>query len=230
MESKNFNKHLLITIATLLFVVFIFEFGNLDIVIQNHFYNIQTQKWLLSKDEPIAKFIFYDGIKKLLILFLVSIFFCLIFLRKKIIIQKYKQGLIIVLCSGILVPAIIGALKAATNIPCPRNIVQYGGDHPHIKVFEKYSQDFKQSKRMKCWPAGHASGGFALLSLFFLFKSRKNKKFSILFALTIGWIMGIHKMLIGDHFLSHTIVTMIVAWLIILIIAKFFTSLQKKLK
>jgi len=75
--------------------------------------------------------------------------------------------------------------------------------------------------KIKCWPAGHASGGFALLSLFFLFKSRKNKKIAIITALSVGWAMGLYKMVIGDHFLSHTIITMMLAWLIVLIIAKF---------
>lgn len=37
--------------------------------------------------------------------------------------------------------------------------------------------------------------------------------------------MGLYKMLIGDHFLSHTLVTMTLAWLIILILAKI---LQRK--
>jgi len=34
----------------------------------------------------------------------------------------------------------------------------------------------------------------------------------------IGWSMGTYKMLIGDHFLSHTTITMILAWLLILMI------------
>ena len=36
----------------------------------------------------------------------------------------------------------------------------------------------------------------------------------------IGWSMGTYKMLIGDHFLSHTVITMILAWLLILVIAQ----------
>jgi membrane-associated PAP2 superfamily phosphatase len=32
--------------------------------------------------------------------------------------------------------------------------------------------------------------------------------------------MGGYKMIIGDHFLSHTVITMIFAWLIILIIVR----------
>ena len=39
--------------------------------------------------------------------------------------------------------------------------------------------------------------------------------------------MGTYKMLLGDHFLSHTIITMLMAWLTILIIVKF---VQNKIK
>lgn len=39
-------------------------------------------------------------------------------------------------------------------------------------------------------------------------------------AMVIGWSMGSYKMLIGDHFLSHTVITMILAWLLILLIVK----------
>jgi membrane-associated PAP2 superfamily phosphatase len=36
--------------------------------------------------------------------------------------------------------------------------------------------------------------------------------------MVLGWSTASYKMLIGDHFLSHTVVTMILAWLIILLI------------
>jgi membrane-associated PAP2 superfamily phosphatase len=76
--------------------------------------------------------------------------------------------------------------------------------------------------------AGHASGGFALLSLFFLFKTARKSIGVVLFALTIGWSMGLYKMAIGDHFLSHTIITMLIAWLIILIVYKSTNYFFKK--
>ncbi|HBY85604.1 MAG TPA: PAP2 family protein, partial [Colwellia sp.] len=33
-----------------------------------------------------------------------------------------------------------------------------------------------------------------------------------------GWVMGGYKMAIGDHFLSHTLTTMTLSWLIICLI------------
>lgn len=82
------------------------------------------------------------------------------------------------------------------------------------------SLNFVQTENIRCYHAGHASGGFALISLVFLFKSKRNKVIAAVSALAIGWSMGLYKMLIGDHFLSHTIVTMLLAWLTILIVVK----------
>ena len=191
-------------------------------------YNFNTKNCLINKDEPLLKFFFYDGIKNLLILCAVAIFFSLIFLRKKELIQEYKKGLIIVLLAAIFVPVIIGSLKTISNTPCPCNIVSFNGTYPDTKVFDSYPKDFIQTSKVKCWPAGHASGGFALMALFFLFKTPKNQKRALIGALVIAWGMGTYKMLLGDHFLSHSIITMIMAWLIILIIVKLTQFKQRQ--
>ena len=75
---KNLNKHIIITAILLIAVIAFFQFTNLDIFIQSFFYNFNTKNWLINKDEPLLKFFFYDGIKNLLILCAVAIFFSLI--------------------------------------------------------------------------------------------------------------------------------------------------------
>jgi membrane-associated PAP2 superfamily phosphatase len=225
---KNLNKQILLTAIILIAVLALFQFSNIDILVQNFFYNFETKSWIIDKDEPILKFFLYDGLKNALIIIAVAILFSLIFFRKKALIQEYKKGLIIVLLSAILVPSIIGSLKAITNTPCPCNIVDFNGTYPDIKVFDSYPKDFVQTSKAKCWPGGHASGGFALMALFFLFKTPINKKRALIAGLVVGWSMGTYKMLLGDHFLSHTIITMIIAWLTILIIVKLTQFKQRQ--
>jgi membrane-associated PAP2 superfamily phosphatase len=226
--QKNLTKQIIITVMLLIAVIALFQFSDLDIFIQNFFYNFELKVWLIDKDEPILKFFLYDGMKIFLILIAVAILFSLVFLRKKRLIQEYKKGLIIVLLSAIFVPLMIGSLKAISNTPCPCNIVNFNGVYPDIKVFDSYPKDFIQPSKAKCWPAGHASGGFALMALFFLFKTPKNQKRALIGALIVGWSMGSYKMLLGDHFLSHTLITMIMAWLIILIIVKLTQFKQRQ--
>ena len=225
--QENLNKQITITTILLVTVIAFFQFSNLDIFVQNFFYNFESKVWLIDKDEPILKFFLYDGMKVFLILIAVAILFSLVFLRKKKLIQEYKKGLIIVLLSAIFIPLMIGSLKAISNTPCPCNIVNFNGVYPDIKVFDSYPKDFVQPSKAKCWPAGHASGGFALMALFFLFKTPINQKKALIGALIVGWSMGTYKMLLGDHFLSHTIITMLLAWLIILLIVKFTQFKQK---
>ncbi len=218
------NRQIFLTITALVITLLFFEYTNTDIALQNYFYDFNTHTWLIDRNEPILKFIFYKGIKNLLIIFAVCILFSLIFLRKKKIIKEYQKGLILIVLAAIFIPLTIGALKSATNTPCPKNIEHFGGTYPDIKVLDTYPKDFKQKKRIKCWPAGHASGGFALFSLFFLFKDKKNRKKALAIALAVGWSMSLYKMFIGDHFLSHSLVTMEIAWLIVLLLEKYLKS------
>jgi len=216
----SINRQIIVTATLLIFTIIFFGVSNIDLMVQDNFFDSSTHKWVLDRDLEPYKFIFYDGIKKLLILFAVLMLLSLVFLRKNRTVIAYKKGLLIVVLSAIFVPLIVGGLKKATNMPCPKNEIHYGGVYPSTKVWEHYPKEFEQPSKIRCFPAGHASGGFALLSLFFLFKRRRNRGLALGVALTVGWSMGLYKMLIGDHFLSHTVITMILAWLIVLVLRK----------
>lgn len=229
MENK---KQILLTIVLLISSIIFFSYSEIDMVIQDKLFDTQTQTWLLDKDLQPYKFIFYDGIKKLLIIIAISFLIALIFFRDKEIIYSRKKAILTIILSAILVPLIVGGLKRYTNMPCPKNEIHYGGKYIKTKVWEKYPPKYKAMKKIKCWPAGHASGGFALLSLVFLFNLRRAKIITIISTLGIAWSMGIYKMLIGDHFFSHTVITMLIAWLIIItvnqIIIKYINFNTKK--
>ena len=207
-------KQIILTFIILVSTIILFSYTNFDENIQNYFYNFETHKWILDKNLQPYQFIFYKGIK--IVLIFIAILFLIAYFIPKF--HNYKKEILVIVLSSIFIPLIIGFLKKETNMPCPKNRIEYGGIYPKTKVWQHYPKDFKVSKKIKCWPAGHASGGFALMSLFVLFKKRKTKILVLIFGIIIGWVMGIYKMLIGDHFFSHTLITMEIAWLIILII------------
>lgn len=217
MES---TRNIVITAVVLMLAVLFFGLSGTDIWVQSHFYNPITHRWIVDDQNTILSFIFYDGIKRLLIMIAVILLVITIVIWKRPFFASYKRGMVIVLLSSILIPIVVGSLKALTNMPCPKHIETFGGTYPHTCVWEQYNQQECHLEKQKCWPAGHASGGFALLSLIFLMHRRRNKMIAGSMAMMIGWSMGSYKMLIGDHFLSHTVITMIVAWLLILMIAR----------
>lgn len=215
------DKAIILSSFILISAIYLFGITEVDLSVQDLFYNFTTHQWILPWSQEPYKFIFYDGIKKLLILFAIVLLVMLVSFRRKSFLDGYKKGLLVVVLSAIFVPALSSGLKKYTNMPCPRDEVRYGGVYPRTAVWETYTQEFTLThKRTKCWPAGHASGGFALMSLFFLFHKKRNRYIALSGAVIIGWAMGGYKMIIGDHFLSHTVITMIFAWLIILIIVR----------
>ncbi len=207
--------------------IILFEYSPIDMWLQNFLYDFESATWLWDRDEKISKFLFYDGIKILIVVFFLVMLISAVCFRTSLCVQNHREGLAIVILSILLIPLLVGSLKAITNMPCPKNLKHYGGSYPTVSLLKPYPENFHQTKQIKCYPAGHASGGFALLSLVFLFKKKKHKVLAVSVALSVGWVMGAYKMIIGDHFLGHTMVTMLLSWFITLLIAKTVTTYSK---
>lgn len=212
------TRSLLLIILVIVSTLILFETYAVDLWLQDLFFDFKQQVWLVDRQNAVLKFIFYDGIKIAYLIALLGLSIALIFFRSHKTIKHYKVGLSIVLASMICVPTTIASLKAFTNTPCPKHLQHYGGEYPYVTVLTAYPESFKREGSVRCFPAGHASAGFALMSLYFLFNQPAIRKTALTSAIGLGWITGGYKMLIGDHFLSHTLMSMEIAWLIIILI------------
>lgn len=218
------TKQIAFTAILIVFTILLFHWVHIDLWVQDLFYDANLKQWIVDRDQQLPKLILYDGIKRLFVISILLLIAAVAIFKNNRIIKDYRQGLIIVLLSCLFVPLVVGGLKAVTNTPCPKDIIHFNGNLPYVGVLDSYPAGTKPAEEQRCYPAAHASGGFALLSVFFLFKTRKNKIIATSLAMTTGWTIGLYKMLIGDHFLSHTIVSMLLAWWIILIIAGIIQS------
>ena len=219
-ESTDF--WLISCTAGLICTLLLFHYTRLDLTIQQHFYDAASGAWVWDRDEPVTKLIFYDGIKRILVSLAVSILVALVIDRFRPVLGSFRRPLTIVLLSLIIVPGTVGILKANTNTPCPRDISSFGSELPYVGVLDAWPEGTKPAELQRCYPAGHASGGFALLALVLLGRSRYQRLGLALTALTIGWSMGLYKTVIGDHFFSHTLITMFLAIIIISCLNRFY--------
>ena len=208
-------------IATILF----FEITSADVVVQRWFFDAEIDSWIIDRDQPWLRFILYDGVKKLyfgIVIILAALIFSSSLARFGLPMSSAKsfdqQTLKVILVSLVLIPLFVNGLKAVTNVPCPKDLALFGGNYPHVTLFRGYPNDFHQLDRIRCYPAGHASGGFALMALGFLGKTRKAQTTIASTACVLGWLVGFYKMGIGDHFLGHTAVTMLIAMIVILLV------------
>jgi membrane-associated PAP2 superfamily phosphatase len=197
----------------------------LDLRVQDLLYNMETGSWMVDRKAPVPRLFFYSGIKGAIIAFGVAVFgrYLLSFAkgqRRRHGMVALRQKCLMVILSVTLVPTTIATLKATTNMYCPSQIDRYGGDKPYVKLFDAYPEDCRRCDSGRCFPAGHASGGFSLLVLCHVFRKKRHKMAGLGVGLILGWLMGGYQMMKGAHFLSHTVVTMITAWILILCIVE----------
>ncbi|MDF2367975.1 phosphatase PAP2 family protein [Sneathiella sp.] len=209
----NIGRQLIYSALLLVIVLIVFEATHLDFYLSNYFFD--GKAWVINANEPTLRFLFYNLPRWLLIAYASSVLllFILSFILKAFAKFRTRKQLFIILCA-ILVPLTVGVGKKITNVYCPYQLEEYGGTKPYVHPF----QDSHLGNGGKCFPAGHASAGFALLLFIPLVRSKKQKLLALAGALTAGWVMGGYQMLNGRHFLSHTIVTMLLSWIIVCIL------------
>ena len=190
-----------------------------DVLLQEHFFDRANNRWLIYPAlHKKLSFIFYSGLKNVLI---ATAVFCLIRLLYSIKHQNLRAGnqpYLIMLLSIIFVPLIVASAKYFTNVYCPYQLNIYNGLYPFVRILENYPADFTQPKPGRCFPAGHATAGFAFMALYYCFKSQKNRILGLCLGLTLGWSAAIYQMYRGQHFLSHSVFSMISAFMVIMII------------
>lgn len=193
----------------------LFELTDLDLRLQDRCYDFATGAWRIDAAAPLGRWLCYDGPKALLIALAVGLLSVLLGpVRWRDRLGWTRRGIGIALLTLVTVPVLVGAGKRVSNVFCPSEIRRYGGDMPYAKTFASYSADDRPTRQGHGFPAGHASGGYALFGLVWLRESVRWRRGVILLALAAGGWMGGYQMLKGAHYLSHTITTLLLAWLI----------------
>ena len=162
-------KNILFSAVALALTIMVTELGSIDLWFQQHLFIALENHWLWQSADPLLRLLFSSGPKVLLILFACALLLILLFRHRLPCLDHYRKGMLIVVFSMIAVPLVVGGLKTATNIACPKNLTIFGGSIPYSKLFENYPGN-KAITNQRCFPAAHASAGISLLS-FFLFGS-----------------------------------------------------------
>lgn len=106
----------------------------------------------------------------------------------------------------------ISTLKSFSHTSCPWDMTEFGGVARYTSHWTHWLQPDGGSGR--CFPAGHASAGFALVGGYFVFSPQQPllARRWLLGALAAGLLLGVGQQLRGAHFMSHTLWTGWACW------------------
>lgn len=196
------------------------HYSGLDLKFQSLFYDQQIKRWFIDSQNIEIKFIFYKFPKICIVTYgiILIIKSCDLALKKEN--YNLQKKLLFLILALIITPLTVAILKHYSPVVCPSRLEVFGGDQIHISPLDIFKDNIFLNGSGKCFPAGHASGGYALISLFFAMTNKKYKNLSLVFSLLLGSIMGLYQIAKGTHYLSDTLTTLTIAILTSLILKK----------
>ena len=191
------------------------EATDLDRIVENCFYDPMTGGFPLRHD-PFLEVVLHYWTKYLvaLVASLALAGFLLSFAVA--VLRKHRRILLYIGLSIALSTAAVTLLKLVSSRYCPWDLIDYGGLFPYTNLLERSAPATKPGH---CFPAGHASTGFALLAFYFAGCALRKPwlaRAGLTAGLSGGLVLGFGRMLQGAHFLTHVLWSGIVCWLVIL--------------
>jgi membrane-associated PAP2 superfamily phosphatase len=205
------KSHLILPLIVLAGLLFCLELTQLDVWIASHFYNKETQQWPYRQSWLTQTILHKGGRYFVYAIGIGLLFFCLASCRPKSAFYDYRRHLVFLLSASLAGPLFITYLKSNTHIYCPWDLAIFGGNKPHIKLFDTIGDDLSVGH---CFPAGHSALGFTFVSLHFFFLMIKPdyKYYGLSVGLVTGLIFGIDQEIRGAHFFSHDIFALAICW------------------
>jgi len=214
------------TISFALFMLLVYPASDLDFQLSNLFFDMQQQRFTL-RGQPILADWLHTGIKWVMVgVALTSLAFAIL-AHWLVKLKPYQTTLFWIFIGMVLSTSAVAILKHYSMHGCPWDLTMYGGDLPFFELFQDPPAGAKAGG---CFPAGHASGGFALMAFYLAFRQSHTRFAGIMLwlGLLMGLGMGVVQVMRGAHFLSHVLWSGWVVWITLLILYGLWTPKIKK--
>lgn len=117
-----------------------------------------------------------------------------------------------------LAPVTVVLGKAMSPLSCPWDIDEFGGLVAYRHLVDWHAA---ASSAGHCFPAGHASTGFALMAFYFIayaMHKPRAARCALGFGVFAGVLLGAGRVLQGAHFASHVLWSGVVCWSVMVLL------------
>ena len=211
-DGVNFYRnHLLLPLAAALAASVLLMVLHGDFWLADHLFALQGHAWKL-KSHLVTETIIHVGGKRLSLVAWLLVLAAAIGSCFGSRFVRWRRPLAYLALTTGLASLLVSGLKATSGMDCPWDLLRYGGDRAFIGWFDWRPESMPAGR---CFPAGHSSGGYAWVTLYFFFLVARPRLrwVGLTLALVVGTTFGISQQLRGAHFLSHDMWTLTICWL-----------------
>lgn len=213
---RGWLKHLLPVSVFAILMLAVYPQTQLDRLLTDLFFDAQQQVFPLKHHAFLSHWM-HLGLKWFMVVIALG---CLLLSAASCRYPKlrmYGRLFLWVFVGMVAATAAVAILKHFSPHGCPWALGLYGGDLPMLELFAVVPPGVEPGR---CFPAGHPSGGFALMAFYFAFMD-SNPRFAsgmLWLGLAAGLVMGMVQIMRGAHFLSHVLWSGWVVWVTLLIL------------
>lgn len=201
--------HGLLPLVVAIGLLWVMESSGLDLWLADRWFAMEGGEWSLKSHWLTSDLIHHYGKQMVIAIAMVLPVLLLVSFRIKRL-RPWRRPVGYLLTCMLVLPGFIAGLKRFSTVPCPWSLERYGGVMEYRHSLE-YALAYGAGGN--CFPAGHASGGFVLIALYFATFGRVQRSWPLLLpGLFIGWVFALGQQARGAHFLSHDLWTLSVCW------------------
>jgi len=121
----------------------------------------------------------------------------------------------------------VSVLKHASQTSCPWDLQEFGGVARYVS---HWSWGVNDGGPGGCFPAGHASAAFAYVGGYFVLRRVSSRAAAIWLGVSVvaGFVLGASQQLRGAHYMSHTLWTAWVCWVVGFVIEAAVTRFKSR--
>jgi membrane-associated PAP2 superfamily phosphatase len=207
--ARFWTLHLVLPLVAAVSILTLLEFTHIDLFLADHWYALEGGEWAWRNSWIAYDLIHHHGKQLIITVGVVVISLALLSFRIQRL-RRWRQPLFyIFICMSVL-PALIAFSKRFSPVPCPWDLERYGGELVYQRTFDYV---LGANELGHCFPAGHASGGFALIAIYFAaLPFARRPAWFLLPGLVVGTVFALGQQARGAHFVSHDLWSLSLVW------------------
>lgn len=184
--------------------------GQFDLRLAEHWYSLQGGSWAL-RHQPIAELWLHQGGRMASVLaWLMVLGGALLAARRD---ARWQRPLRYLAAAVLLSVSLVALAKHTLVSDCPWDMQAFGGQRATLSLIDARPEGAPAGH---CFPAGHASAGYAWIALYFALAAAGagawTRRLGLISALAVGMLFGLTQQVRGAHFLSHDLWTLAICW------------------
>ncbi|KAA3628961.1 MAG: PAP2 family protein [Proteobacteria bacterium] len=214
-RAPRYERHYLwAPILLLISVAVVVEWQGVDLAVARMVFAAEGGNWAL-KDHWLTETLIHEGGRRFSAFLLLTVWALTAASALSSRWRAVRAPLLYLSLVLPLAPIVVAVLKSSVPVSCPWSLALFGGTDPWMDGWWGALTDPGSAAGGGCFPAGHASGGYTFVALYFALRDRLPRlRFAgLVFGLLLGITYDVAQQLRGAHFLSHGLWTLAISWL-----------------